>query len=183
MGSKRLKHVSDEKLVALLTKNDEEAFEEIYNRYWETLFSYAYNVLSNPSAAKDVVQNIFINIWERRDKLSVHNLYAYLLQSVKYRIASSLRKNRLDDRQLSELKFIGSANTTEENLVFKESKEEILAHLEHVPARSREVFCMSRFDNFTNQEIAENLGISIRTVETHISKVLKYLREQMKTLA
>lgn len=180
MGSKRLKNVSDEKLVTLLTKNNEEAFEEIYDRYWEPLFSYTYNVLSNQAAAKDVVQNIFISIWERRDKLSVRNLYAYLLQSAKYQIASNLRKNRLDDRHLSELKFIGSVNTTDENIVFKESKKEILAHLENVPNRSRIVFYMSRFDCFTNQEIAETLGISIRTVETHISKVLKYLRKQMK---
>lgn len=181
MKLRNLKQVSDEKLAILLREDGGKVLDEIFDRYWEKLFRYANKIVMNEDAAKDVVQEVFVKLWERRQTLMVRNLNAYLIQATKYRIASHLRRQRLNERHEGVIESLVFVNSTEQLINLKELNETILASLKDAPHRSKEVFYLSRYEQLSNKEIATKLDISIRTVETHISKVLKHLRKNLKT--
>ena len=174
------KHISDERLVDLLKKDDERALDEIFNRYWEMLFQMAYKVLYDENASKDVVQEILVNVWERRQVANINNLKAYLIQAVKHRIAVYLRNGKFTDRHWDKLESSVFVNYTEETINFNELERTILDSLDNLPDRCGEIFYLSRFQGLNNREIAEKLNLSIRTVETQISKALKFLRSEIK---
>mgnify|MGYP001795280805 CR=1 FL=1 len=173
-------YASDQELIKLLKKDDARALDQVFNRYWETLFRLAENVLLDENASKDIVQEIFINLWERRHQVTIDNLRAYLTQAVKYQVATYLRRGKFTDRHQEQLASLAFANQTEEIVHFNELEKNILDLLTNLPERCREVFYLSRFQGLNNREIAEQLNISIRTVETQISKALKFLRIKLK---
>ena len=174
-----LSNVSDEDLVNLLRANDDNAMDEIFNRYWQKLFIISDKVLLDKEASKDIVQNVLISIWERRQTFMVNNLNAFLIQSVKYQISYYLRKDKFTERLAQKLESVFTVNNTEETIDYKDLKEKILESLEQVPSRCKEIFFLSRFENLSNQEIANKLQISIRTVETQISNALRFLRTDL----
>ena len=181
MGSVNFKNKSDEELFNLLKKDNGFALDELFNRYWEKLFKSADKLLFDEDAAKDVVQNVFVKLWENRNSIMVSNLYAYLLQATKYQVVSYLRKGKFTAQHEDELESLGSVNNTEQTINFNELNHVIIESLEQIPGRCREIFYLSRFEYLSNKEIADRLDISIRTVETQISKALKYIRETLET--
>lgn len=181
MGSVNFKNKSDEELFNLLKKDNGFALDELFNRYWEKLFKSADKLLFDEDAAKDVVQNVFVKLWENRNSVMVSNLYAYLLQATKYQVVSYLRKGKFTAQHEDELESLGSVNNTEQTINFNELNHVIIESLEQIPGRCREIFYLSRFEYLSNKEIADRLDISIRTVETQISKALKYIRETLET--
>lgn len=175
-GNQIGQNLSEEQLLKLLSKQRESALKELYNRYWEVLHTHALRVLRDEKASEDVVQEVFIDLWEKRKFGDIENLSAYLYQAVKYKTLMALRKNRITERHLEVIKEFSPVQSYDRTLQIKELREEITHHLEHLPPRCREVFYKSRFEHLRNEEIAEQLNISKRTVETHISHALRYLR-------
>ena len=171
--------LSDEKLLTLLKKGNALAFDELFNRYWALLFKSADKLLLDEDAAKDVVQEIFVDLWKRRETLQVSNLKAYLLQAVKYQIVEQLRKGKFTERHEERLISLHFSNATEEMVMANELYESLERSLQGLPDRCYEIFLMSRFENLSNREIANRLNISIRTVETQISNALRYLRRTL----
>lgn len=171
--------LSDQELISELKDSNSEALDEIFNRYWERLFQSAKRLLIDKEVAKDVVQEVMISLWERRQELLIHNLNAFLIQAVKYQVAYHLRKGRFTEKHQEHLDNVCFVNTTEEALNFNELKTQVLHSLDVMPNKCRQIFYMSRFEYLSNQEIADNLGISIRTVETQISNALKLLRSEL----
>ncbi len=167
---------SEEQLLKLLSRQRESALKELYNRYWETLYINAWKVLGDEKACEDVVQEVFIDLWEKGKFSQIENLSAYLYKAVKYKTLMTLRKNRITEKHLAVLKEISPVQTIDRDLQVRELREEITYHLAQLPPRCREVFYKSRFEHLRNEEIAEQLNISKRTVETHISHALRYLR-------
>lgn len=176
-----LKNISDEGLVNLLRDDNECALNEIFNRYWERLFWMAEKVLLDNDASKDIVQDIMVNIWERRHVVIISNLNAYLIQAVKYQIATYLRNGKLTDYHIQKVESTIFVNNTEDTINFNELKRTILNSLDQLPDRCSEIFYLSRFQGLNNKEIAQKLSISIRTVETQISRALKFLRVDLRT--
>lgn len=181
MKSVNFKNTSDEHLFSLLRDDNKLAMDELFNRYWERLFKSADKLLFDEDAAKDVVQNVFVKIWENRNSILITNLYAYLLQATKYQVISHLRRGKFTAQHEEKLEFLTPENSTEQLINFKELNQAIVESLEHVPTRCREIFYLSRFECLSNKEIADRLDLSVRTVETQISKALKYLRETLET--
>ena len=180
MLSRNLTKVADEELVTLVQKGDTYAFEELFNRYWEKLFISADKFLRDEEASKDMIQDIFIDLWERRTNLLISNLNAYLIQSVKYKIASYFRKEKYLEGHQTVIDSLKTSNSTEEWLKEKELNQAISDELKNIPDRCREIFYFSRFQHLSNKEIADRFGISVRTVETQISKALKHLRANLE---
>ncbi len=171
--------IPDSKLVQLLKEDNELAFDEIFSRYWERLFVTTSNVLGDDDVAQDLVQEIFVSLWERRKKVDINNLSAFLFQAARNQVAKSIRKTRFTvahEEALNEAVFV---NTTEQLIDYEELRTTIDRSLQHLPSRCREVFQLSRFEHLSNKEIAEKLGLSIRTVETHISNAIKHLRNSI----
>ena len=168
--------LQDQRLLRSLAGRDEKALRELYDRYWEPLYLQTFRILGNNKSSEDVVQEVFIDLWEKRKFNHIEDLCAYLFQSVKYKTLMALRHNKIQDRHLEVFRQISPTDIEDHVLQVRELREEIHHHLNKLPPRCREVFYKSRFEHLANEEIAEQLNISKRTVETHISHALRYLR-------
>lgn len=169
---------TDHELVLLLKGGDEAAFTEIYNRYWKTLFAVAGQKIYDLEEAKEIIQNIFIRLWERRTELEIESsLSAYLSVSVKYRIINALDKHYIRKKYIDDLPLLSEVdNSTQEWLDFEEVKEQLARLVAELPEKCRLVFVMNREQGMTQKQIAAELNISEKTVEAHLSKAVKSLK-------
>ena len=174
--------LTDGELTDLLKSNDRNAFTEIYNRYWKRLFGIAANKIKDLDDAEEIVQDIFVSLWRRRDDLNdIISLGSYLAISVKYRVKKTLEKryNAQKYADYAEYVMSMSGNSTEEWMEFEELKSQLSQFVAELPAKCQLVFKMSRESGFPQKRIAEELGISEKTVEAHIGKALKILRTRL----
>ncbi len=168
-------------LISGLHKGSEEAFTRLYHLYVSELYLYANNVLKDPTAAEDIVQELFISIWNSREQLQIHtSLKAYLYTANRYLILKTIR-NREKEEQLFEhleQKIWGSADI-ENELYRKELDHRIAALTAELPDKCREIYLLSREHQLSNKEIADKLGISVKTVENQMTIALRKLRKGM----
>lgn len=167
---------SDQTLLSLLKTQKEEALYLLYEKYWDDLYLQAFKVLKDTKSCEDIVQEVFIDVWKKSDQLTIQHLKAYLYQATRFKVLMVLRKGKISSEHLEVFQRIQARTDVNTVLEVQELKEQILVHLNHLPQKCREVFYKSRFEHITNQEIADQMGISKRTVETHISHAIKYLR-------
>lgn len=160
---------------------DTQAFEELYQMFWEELLDSALRVLKDRANAEDIVQEIFISLWRKRESIQIKDIKAYLYSSVRYKVISHIRKEKisLSVFELTE-QFHPYQNSTEEQADFRETRQIIETTIAKLPSKCQSVFRMSRFDHMSNKEIAEQLGLSVRTVDSHISNAINFLRANMK---
>lgn len=171
------KDSSDSELISLLKNGDRDAFSEIYSRHWNSMYRSAINVLREDESAMDVVQDVFMWIWNNKESLKIETLRSYLLSSVKYKVANLIRKGKARDRFFS---FIEETELTEDPVTdwveVKELRRVIQDCVDSLPERWKEVYELSRNEHLSNKQIAERLGISEKTVEKHITSSLKRIR-------
>jgi RNA polymerase sigma factor (sigma-70 family) len=167
---------TDEKLTRLLRQGDQKAFGCIYDRYWQITYQACYNRLRDRDKAKDIIQNIFTSLWDRRATVQISNLSAYLHTAVKFQV----------------LRFAGQAKRTEfvasfEGLITEpiESSDLIaereVLHLlrlfiDALPPKRRAIFIKRYYDNYTTTQIADELGISKKTVLNQLNNAETALR-------
>lgn len=168
--------VSDTVLIELLSTDCDWALKEIFDRYNIKLFRLAEGVLNNEDLAKDVVQEIFIDLWNRRHSSNIQVLGHYLVRAVKFQVLKQLRQGKARAHHLELMHNILVINQTEESIHYKELEGSLKKALNNLSPRCKEVFEMSRFENLSHKEIAEKLGITPKTVEVQIHKALTYLR-------
>ncbi len=174
--------IGDELLVKLLRVDDEGAFTEIYKRFWKNLFKAGQAKLKSDETVEEVLQEVFLSLWEKRATVQIDNLGGYLFTILKYQIINHYRKQMLADRY-SEYIFAkpdSSIQSIDNEVHFKE----IIAIFENVllqlPEKTRKIFQMSRVEFKSTREISEALDMPERTVEYHITQSLKLLRFQLK---
>lgn len=168
---------SDEKLIKRLRHNDEHALKMLYNRYWKRMFVYAHKIHANVEACEDLVQEIFIDLWERSaEQITIKNLEAYLFTALRYKLANNIRNIKFTSAHESVLEELPSDDSFNEKTDYLHLEAQVLDTMNRLPKKCRKVFYMSRIENYNNHEIAEKLDISVRTVETHISKALRQFR-------
>lgn len=170
---------TDQELLQLLAQDDDEAFTAIYLRYWDKLTVVAMHRLGNLEEAKEVVQEVFCNLWRRREELEIdHTLNTYLAAAVKYeifkRFAVKSRHRRLQQKALDQ--WQEAAEDTLDNLHANELRSELSTLVKALPEKCRIVFQLSRDKGYTQKQIASELGIAEKTVEAHLSAALRKLR-------
>lgn len=178
MGTNKT-NLSDDQLLLLIKQSDSQSFRIIFNRYWKRLYSYAYKIYQDSDVCDDCVQELFVSLWENRERLVIQNLEAYLLKAIKYQVAKHIKRLNFNSIPQEALHNLSDTRNVEDALEYKELEDTLNLKITELPERCREVFVLSRFKHKTNAEIALQLKISIRTVETHISHALKQLRSKM----
>lgn len=171
---------SDEALLRLMSSDDQEAFTLLYRRYWENLFVTAAKVLRGKEEAADVVQDVFLSLWNRRHELNIEgSLVAYLQTSVRYKAIHYIEKNITRRNYLVELIDV-AVNTlppsAELLLQLKEVQQAIHDTVDRMPAKMQKVYRLSRHEHLSHKEIADRLDISTETVKKHIQHALQLLK-------
>jgi RNA polymerase sigma-70 factor, ECF subfamily len=161
----------------------ESEFSELFNLYYEELCKVIFPILKDRDAAEDVVQDVFVKMWLRKEELTITTSQkAYLYKAVVFRALDYLRKQKSTGKVKEELKIIHHQTYQEASSAIEEKElmKAIDASMQEMPENMRAIFHLSRFSNLKNREIAEQLAISIKTVESNISKALKLLHERLK---
>ncbi|MEQ9289985.1 MAG: RNA polymerase sigma-70 factor [Cyclobacteriaceae bacterium] len=173
--------LSDDELMRLISKG-EDAFYEVYKRYWQKLFVYAYNLLEDRAVCEDIIQDIFTDFWKKKDKIAIANLSHYLYQSVKFQVFNVFRNGKIAKKHVERMRVVQFVNSTEESLNLKELENVLHDLLSQLPDRCREIFYASRFENLSYAEISEKFNISNQTVKNQISTALKHLRDSLDAI-
>jgi RNA polymerase sigma-70 factor (family 1) len=169
-------------IVEALRQSNAVVFERLFNDYYERLCNYANSFLDDMDESEEVVQSTFITLWEKHDTLDIHtSVKSYLYQAVHNQ---SLNKIKHDRVKQSHFEFVTYQNNAEapdahQTMVGKELNELITLAVDSLPLQCRTVFMLSRFENFSYAEIAEQLSLSVKTVENHIGKALRIMRTQL----
>jgi RNA polymerase sigma-70 factor (ECF subfamily) len=168
-------------LTDLLKTDDEAAFNEIFNRYDRLLFIYAYKKLQDKEEAKDVVQDVFINLWSVRKNLGLTGeLNVYLYACVRNRALNLLRSKNNMDKYIGSLQSFMEDNKDADYLIREKDISSLIEkEIAALPPKMREVFELRRKEYLKNKEIAQRLNISEQTVATHIKRALKILRVKL----
>ena len=169
----------DQQLLPLLRESNDAAFTEIYQRYWDKLLVTAMHRLGNMDEAREVVQDVFCNLWRRRDTVQLdYSLNTYLSVAVKYEVLNRLAvKNRQQRYQLHMARNWEEATPDTENLLsFNELQEQLASLVKALPEKCRIIFLMSREKGYPRKKIAAELGIAEKTVEAHLSTAIRKLR-------
>ncbi|RZK27287.1 MAG: RNA polymerase sigma-70 factor [Flavobacterium sp.] len=172
---------TDSELATLMAEGDDMAFSEIYNRYWDKLFAVALHRCDSQLDAEEIVQNVFYSLWKRRLDLKLqYGLHTYLSVAVKYQVINTLAHKQRRSLHLAELETTEiSEDTTDRWLNEKELLAQIERGIKNLPEKCRIVFLLSRHEGKTAKEIATQLGISQKTVEAHMRRALRDLRNSI----
>ncbi|MBA3705773.1 MAG: RNA polymerase sigma-70 factor [Bacteroidetes bacterium] len=163
----------------------ETEFNETFHLYYEELCRIVLPIVKDKDIAEDVVQDVFVKMWIRKDELEIKTtVKGYLYKAVVFRALDHLRKQKNTTKVNDELKVIypQSHNNVTDSVEEKELNIAINEGLDKMPENMRVIFQLSRFTGLKNREIAEQLDISIKTVESNMTKALKLLHEHLKPL-
>ena len=165
-----------------IKSGDEKAFEALFRQYYPHLCLYATQILGNPSAAEEIVQELFVRLWEKREETEIEtSLKNYLFRSVKNHCLNLIKhnqiKNKYSQKILAENESFSAENDFESQTELFRKIEESIAEL---PEKRQKIFRLSRQEGLKYREIAEKMKISIKTVETQMGLAIKTLREKLR---
>lgn len=169
-------------LINNLKEGSIEAFEKIFTSYYATLVNYANTILKDWETAEDIVQQVFISIWEKKQTLEIHSSFkAMLYKSVYNACLNFIKKEQVRSNYAQEsLKQPIEQASMEHSFLQKELQTKIETAIEQLPEQCAKIFKMSRIEQLKYAEIADRLGLSIKTIENQMGKALKILRVQLK---
>ncbi|MDB5247468.1 MAG: transcriptional regulator, LuxR family [Segetibacter sp.] len=173
---------SDQQLTQLLISNDHDAFDQLYERHWFQLYQSAFYLLRDTDASKDIVQDVFLWIWENRVALNLGNVKAYLKAAVRFKVANYIRSGNIRESFFDQLAKAPPSSISaggDEVTELRELQRVIYEAILQLPPKCREVYLMSKEEGLSNRQIAERLRISIKTVEAQMTIALKRLRERI----
>lgn len=169
----------NEKLIARFRDGDMDAFRNIYNSFCEPLYRFAFSYLKDSFEAEEIVQDVFLKVWEKRDEVDEHKSFkSYLYRITVNKIFNELKHRVVKQKYEQHALKIEQApgETPESSIQFQELNTKIEQLLLKLPEQQRNIFIMSRWKGLTNAEIAENLRLSIRTVENQIYRAAKFIK-------
>lgn len=170
-------------LITRLKNGDMLAFDRVYELYSHKLFSFVFKILKNEAEADDIVQEVFVKIWESRHKLEDYKLLNSYIFTIAYNNSIDLIRKRINNsKYLEHLKNSAVINVTPSiisQIEFNELNIQAEKLIANLPERQKQVYLLHREEGLTYPEIAEKLGISKNTVENHMVKALRYLRRNM----
>jgi RNA polymerase sigma-70 factor (family 1) len=168
---------SDEQLLLQMQYGDGQAFDLLYEKYWEKTFSDAYKRLRNREQSKDVVQDIFTDIWLRRDVIQITNLPGYLQVAVRNRVLKLLEKQKNSHPFFDAIENLPSLHHfADSNLLWKELAASYDALVATLPPKRQQIFKMRYQEDLTTTEIASTLRVSRKTVQNQLTRAIEQLK-------
>ena len=171
--------VQDSGRLQLLNETGEQAFEQIFKSNFKNLHAYAYTIIKDDIMAEEIVQNVFCRLWEKKAKVEIRtSLGAYLYRSVYHESLNYLKhlKVRSAYNSYAQSQSRNTSDKAEKKLLMADLENKLNQALSELPEQCRTIFQMSRFEELKYQEIADRLGLSVKTIENQMGKALKLLR-------
>lgn len=175
--------IETEHIVAQLKNGEHRAYESVFKSWYEPLCAYACSLLHDMDEAEEVVQRMFCMLWDKRTEIDVQlSLKSYLYKSVHNHCLNRIKHSAIRAKYKSEFLHVNeeAQDSTNSRVEHRELQKELRRAVEQLPAQCRKVFELSRIEQLSYQEIAEQLQISRNTVENHMGKALRLLRESLK---
>ncbi|MDD4191622.1 MAG: RNA polymerase sigma-70 factor [Mangrovibacterium sp.] len=176
----------DKRYVAALKNGDYEAFNILFRKYTERIYAFTLGITRQKFASEEITQIVFLKVWENRRQIDEHFSFKSFLFSVAYHeIISWIRKEKSERRKIVNFlaSFNDSSEETEVKIEFRNLEQITNLMIENFPEKRREIFKLSREHGLSNKEIAQQLSISVKTVEGHMTAALKALREKLGNTA
>ena len=166
-----------------MNKDESEKFEAIFTKNHRSLCGLAYNLIGDLDAAKDIVQDTFLKLWNRRQGVTMESSIAnYLKQATIHASYNYINQKKTRMRILSEIEWSTTSEAIEgsENIAYREMEKRAQKAIGNLPPKCRAIFLLSRHEGLKYREIAEQLNISVKTVENQMGIALEKLRDELK---
>ncbi|SDS15362.1 RNA polymerase sigma-70 factor, ECF subfamily [Mucilaginibacter mallensis] len=170
-------------ITAGLTNKTEVAFEHLFKKHFRELHAYGFSLLKDWDAAEEVVQAIFLKLWEKNEWVHIQiSIKSYLYKSVYHDCLNYMRRQKIHLKYQTHTVHVmeNRVDNTDGKIKLSEMEQHLDKALDKLPEKCRAIFHLSRFEHLKYHEIANQLEISIKTVETHMGKALRILRKEMK---
>jgi RNA polymerase sigma-70 factor (ECF subfamily) len=157
----------------------EEAFEQVFKTNFKSLHAYAYTIIRDDIMAEEIVQNVFCRLWEKKSRVEIQiSLAAYLYRSVYHESLNYLKhlKVRAAYSNFAQSQMKINTDNAEKKILLGDLESKLNQALSELPEQCRTIFQMSRFEELKYQEIADRMGLSVKTIENQMGKALKRLR-------
>lgn len=174
--------LTDSSLINLLKEGDERAFKEIYLRYWKDIYKTACVKIHHKELAEEFTQNLFVDLWKRRQTIYIESLSGYLFGSLKYSIINHYKSQLVKQKYQDHLSAqpLRSTNNTDELVLLRDLSNALDEGIALLPKKTAQVFKLSRIENRSTKEISRELNISEKSVEYHITQSIKAMRFHLK---
>ncbi|KKB49671.1 RNA polymerase sigma-70 factor [Parabacteroides sp. HGS0025] len=177
--------MEENELILLLKQSNQEAFTTLYKKYWKQVYNFSRLYLTSQSVAEEVVQEVFIKVWESRDFMREEDNFKGLLFIITRNLIFNMHRKNLNEDfyKMTVLSAMENSYDIEEEIDAKNLSEYIDLLIADLPPRRREIFNLSRKENKSYKEISQLLGVSEKTVENQIGEALKFLRKNLILLS
>lgn len=177
-----IKPKTNKLLLEEFKKGNKKAFKKLFELFWEPMFINAKSIVLDENIAKDIVQEIWVNLWQKREHNTIKNFEAYIFRSVSYGCFKYLRDNKLKTTHLQAIDAMEllTESAVEHQHNLDQTQFIIEKSLTELPPRCQQIFRLSRIEAASNEEIAKRLGISKRSVENQMSIALKSIRQNLR---
>ena len=172
---------TDESLLRLLLQGDEKAFVTIYDRYWYPLCLSCYRRVKDKAVAEELVQQLFLKLWEKRRSLKIAKLENYLFSSIRNATIDHLNRQVVADKcvQYKKAYMVTESNATDEAVEFHDLEEALEKGLRALSGKSERVYRLHKMDHWSIEEIAAHLKLSKKTVHYHLTRSHKFIRSYL----
>ncbi|MEM6830504.1 MAG: RNA polymerase sigma-70 factor [Bacteroidota bacterium] len=168
--------MDDATICKKLRKNDKNALQWLFDTYYTQLVHYALKITSDPESSEEIVQDVFVSIWNNRKKLEIKSFYSYLSRAVRNKCITYIQSAMNVQEPIENVMYAVKDESSQRTMEVEELTEALKEAEQLLPQQTRLVFSLSRHTEMTYQEISQELDISVKTVEYHISKAFKSIR-------
>ncbi|MCK5729521.1 MAG: RNA polymerase sigma-70 factor [Draconibacterium sp.] len=177
------KKISDADLAHCIKYGEKDAYQELFKKYAPKIYHFSLSYLKNESDAEELVQDVFLKVWEKREILDVsQNVKAYIFKIAISTIYDFIRRKNIESafNDFAQVNFSKSSNDTWDTVIFEEMQTTLNDLVTQMPEQRRKIFRLSKIKGLTNNEIALKLDLSKRTVENQIYRAIVFLKEHLR---
>lgn len=179
---KEYSQYSDEELMQEIKAGNMMAFDALYRNYSRRLYKFSIAILKSSEEAENIVQEVFLNLWLNREKIEKGSSVKYYIFTIAYNSSISIIRKRIKESRFIEyLRTLQDINQepVDMQIEYNELEEKLTMIIDSLPERQKEVYLLHRIEGLKYSQIAERLNISVNTIENHISRALKTIREKL----